>query len=161
MEKDQVFYINPLKIKVREGLERYRRDLGDLKELGKSLKETGQIQPVVINRQHELIVGGRRVAACILQGLEVKAIYKDLVDPVKMRLWEIEENIRRKDLSPAEHALATEEFHLLMQQEHGKSVSGRQGGHTLDDTAKVLNKTRGTVIRELEVAEMVRLFPAP
>lgn len=159
MKKDQVLYIDPLSIKVKDGLDRFRRDLGDLKELGKSLQETGQIQPVVINRQHELIVGGRRVAACILGDMKVKAIYEDMVDPVKMRLYELEENLHRKDLTPAEHALATEELHKLMQEVHGKSVSGKAGGHTLDATAEMLGKTRGSVIRELEVAEMVRFFP--
>lgn len=159
MEEDKVFYIDPLTIKVKEGLERYRRDLGDLKDLRKSLKETGQIQPVVINRENELIVGGRRTAACILEGLKTKVIYSDLVDPVKMRLWELEENLHRKDLTPAEYALATEELHKLMQQEKGKSISGKTGGHTLDDTAKMLGKTRGSVISELERAEMVKAFP--
>lgn len=159
MEESKVFYIDPLKIKVKDGLERFRRDLGDLKELGKSLRETGQIQPAVINREHELIVGGRRTAACILEGLKVKVIYEDLVDPVKMRLYELEENLHRKDLTPAEYALATEELHKLMQQEKGKSISGRAGGHTLDDTAKMLGKTRGSVISELERAEMVKAFP--
>lgn len=159
MKEESVFYIDPLKIKVKDGLERFRRDLGDLEELGKSLRETGQIQPVVINRQHELIVGGRRIAACILGGLEVKAIYKDMVDPVKMRLYELEENLHRKDLTPAEHALGVEELHKLMQQERGESTSGREGGHTLDDTAKILGKTRGTVINELELAEMIKAFP--
>ena len=159
MEESKVFYIDPLKIKVKDGLERFRRDLGDLKELGKSLRETGQIQPAVINREYELIAGGRRTAACILEGLKVKVIYSDLVNPVKMRLWELEENLHRKDLTPAEYALATEELHRLMQQEKGKSVSGRTGGHTLDDTAKMLGKTRGSVISELERAEMVKAFP--
>ena len=159
MKDESVFYIDPLKITVKDGLERFRRDLGDLKELGKSLRETGQIQPVVINRKHELIVGGRRTAACILEGLEVKVIYEDVVDPVKMRLYELEENLYRKDLTPAEYALATEELHKLMQQEHGESISGKTGGHTLDDTAKILGKTRGSVISELELAEMVKAFP--
>lgn len=155
----EVFYIDPLKIAVQEGLERYRRDLGDLKELGKSLKETGQIQPVVINRQHKLIVGGRRVAACILLGIEVKAIYEDVVDPSTMRLWEIEENLKRKEFTPAEYATAVAELHKLMQSKDGESTSGKIGGHTLDRTAKILGKTRGTVIAELERAEMVKIFP--
>ena len=156
---NEVFYTDPLKIKVKDGLERFRRDLGDLKELGKSLKETGQIQPVVINRKNELIVGGRRTAACILEGIKVKVIYEDMVDPVKMRLWELQENLYRKDLTPAEYALGTAELHNLMQKEKGKSVSGRTGGHTLDDTAKMLGKSRGSVISELERAEMVKIFP--
>ena len=158
-KEDQVLYIDPLSIKVKDGLDRFRRDLGDLKSLGKSLRETGQIQPIVVNREHELIAGGRRTAACILEGLKAKIIYSDLVDPVKMRLWELEENLHRADLTPAEYALATAELHKLMQQEHGESVSGKEGGHTLDDTAKMLGKSRGSVISELERAEMVKLFP--
>ena len=159
MKDESVFYIDPLKITVKDGLERFRRDLGDLKELGKSLRETGQIQPIVINRKHELIVGGRRTAACVLDGMKVKAIYEDMIDPVKMRLYELEENLHRKDLTPAEHALATEELHKLMQEVHGKSVSGKAGGHTLDATAKILGKTRGSVISELELAKMIKAFP--
>lgn len=152
-------YLDPLTITVKEGLERYRKDLGDLQELGKSLKETGQIQPIVINRESELVVGGRRLAACILENIKVKAIYEDVVDPRRMRLWEVEENVRRKDLTPAEYALAVEELHTLMQEEYGESVSGKEGGHTLDDTAKILGKTRGSVISELDMAAMIKAFP--
>ena len=56
-EKDTGYlYLDPLKITVHEDLDRYRKDLGDLAELGKSLKETGQIQPIVVNRKNELLV---------------------------------------------------------------------------------------------------------
>lgn len=153
------FYMNPLKITVKEGLERYRKDLGDLKELGNSLKTVGQIQPTVINYKHELIAGGRRLAACILENIDVKVIYEDIVDPKLMRIWEIEENVRRKDFTPAENAIATKEFHTLMQERNGKSVSGKMGGHTLEATAKMLGKTKGYVINEIEMAEMVKAFP--
>ena len=161
MEKQDTgyFYLDPLKITVKEGLDRYRKDLGDLQEFGRSIKETGQIQPIVINRQNELIVGGRRLAACIIEGLQVKVIYEDMIDPRMMRIWEIEENVRRKDLTPAEHAIAVKEFHILMQEVHGKPTSGKEGGHTLWDTAKVLGKTKGSVISELEIAAMIEAFP--
>ena len=46
-----------------------------------------------------------------------------------------------------------------MQEKDGKSISGKTGGHSLDKTAKILGKTRGTVIAELELAEMVKAFP--
>jgi ParB/RepB/Spo0J family partition protein len=159
VKEDQVLYIDPLSIKVKDGLDRFRKDLGDLKDLGKSLREAGQIQPAVINRKHELIAGGRRVAACILEGLKVKVIYSDLVEPTKMRLWELEENLHRANYTPAEYALAVEELHKLMQGFYGESTSGKEGGHTLDSTAKILGKTRGSVISELELAEMVKAFP--
>jgi DNA modification methylase len=158
-EPEEIFYLDPLKITVREGLERYRQDLGDLEELGKSLQELGQIQPIVINRQNELIVGGRRLAACILQGIKVRCIYEDTADPRRMRLWELEENLRRKDLTPAEYALGVDDYHTLMQELYGKATSGKEGGHTLDDTARIMGKTRGSVIGELEMAEMIKAFP--
>jgi len=157
--EDKVVYLEPSKVKVKEGLERYRRDMGDLSDLGKSLKEKGQIQPIVINRDYELIAGGRRLAACLITGLKVKAIFEDKTDPVEMRVWELEENLGRKDYTPAEYALGVQELHSKMQELSGVSVSGKEGGHRLDDTAKILGKTRGTVIQELEMAEMIKAFP--
>jgi len=159
MTTEEVFYLNPIEVKVREGLDRYRKDLGDLEELGKSLQELGQIQPIVINREKELIVGGRRLAACLLKGIKVRAIYEDTVDPVRMKIWEWEENLRRKDLTPAEYALGVDTYHTLMQQLFGKAVSGKEGGHTLEDTARTLNKTKGSVISELDMAAMIKAFP--
>lgn len=147
------------KIKVKEGLDRFRKDLGDIGELAKSIKETGQIVPIIINRQYELMDGGRRIAACMQLGIQIKAIFEDIVDPLQMRAWEIEANLHRKDFTPAERLLATKEFHELKQKQFGIASPGIQGGHTLDATAKMLGKSKASIVDDIALANMIEQFP--
>jgi ParB/RepB/Spo0J family partition protein len=157
--QDFVFFLDPLKIKINKDLPRWRKSVGDIKSLMESIRDNGQIQPIVVNRGLELLIGGRRVAACIAGGMKVKCIYKDTIDPITMRMWELEENVQREDFSPAEYALAIEELHNLKQKVHGVAQSGREGGWRLEDTAKLLGKTKGNVIDHLQMAQAVHCFP--
>ena len=155
----EAFYLNPNLIKVKEGLPRFRRELGKLEDLTESLRSKGQIQPVVINKNMELIAGGRRMAACILGGFDVLTIYNDAVDPVLMRELEVEENVQRKPFTASEEVLALAELHSIKQQIHGQSSSGKEGGWSLDKTAELIGKTRGSVIEDLKLAEALKSFP--
>jgi ParB/RepB/Spo0J family partition protein len=155
----EVFTISPLKIKVKQGLERYRQDLGDVEGLAESFKRTKQILPIIINRNNELIDGGRRLAAAIMAGLDVKCVYDDAVDECEMRELELEANLFRKDYTPAEYAQGVADLHALKQRKYGETTSGQQGGWTLDNTAKLMGKTRGSVIRALEINDLVHAFP--
>jgi ParB/RepB/Spo0J family partition protein len=146
-------------VKVKDGLPRFRKELGKIEDLADSLREHGQIQPIVVNREMELIAGGRRLAACITGGIEVLAVYMDTVDPIKMRELEVEENVQRKPFSAAEEVLALAELHTLKQAIHGESSSGKEGGWTLDKTAEVVGKTRGSVIEDLKLADALKNFP--
>lgn len=151
--------LDPMEVTVADGLERVRRDLGKVKDLARSIDRFGQLQPIVINRENELICGGRRLAACILAKRKVLAVYQDTLDPLTMREMELEENIQRKELTPAEECLAIKEIHTLKTSIHGEAVSGRKGGWTLQDTAETIGKTKGNVIEALHLAEMVKCFP--
>ena len=155
------FYSKPDLIKVKDGLPRLRKavDQKKLMELAESLKKYGQLQPVVVNRDMELIAGGRRLAACTVAGIEVLCIYKDCVDDLNMRELEIEENLQREDLTAAEQIEGVAELHRLKQQIHGAAVSGKEGGWKLDDTADLIGKTRGSVIDDLKLAEALKQFP--
>ena len=42
---------------------RIRRDIGDIEELMESLKKHGQLSPIIVNRNNELIAGFRRLQA--------------------------------------------------------------------------------------------------
>lgn len=159
IDESFLFYIDPAKVKVREELPRVRKDLGEIEAMINSIKNFGQIQPIVVNRDMELIAGGRRLAACLMGGLEVRACYSDAIDPIKMRELELEENVQRKALTPAEEAFAVKELHELKQKLYGEAQSGRKGGWTLDDTANLIGKTRGSVIEDLFLAEVVQAFP--
>ena len=155
----ELITINPTEVTVREGLERFRKDLGDLQALADSFKKTGQILPIVINRQMELIDGGRRLAACILAGMQVAAVYRDTVDPDEMRMLELEANLHRKDYTPAEEAMAVKELHERYQKKFGATSPGQAVGHSMSDTAKILGKTKGHVKQQIDIAAMVEQFP--
>lgn len=159
MTENAVFYTDPKKIKVRDSLPRLRKDLRKINELLVSIKNFGQIEPVVVTRDMELIAGGRRLAACLLGNIEVMTIYKDVVDDLRMRELELEENLQREDLTPAEEVQGVEELHKLKQSIHGESQSGKSGGWKLDDTAELIGKTRGSVIEDLKLAEALKRFP--
>ena len=79
--------------------ERFRKDLGDLTELKKSIAEIGLIHPIVVDSNGTLIAGKRRLQACIELGIE--PIYRtvDFDNPEKA---EIDENTQRKDFNPSE-----------------------------------------------------------
>jgi len=155
----EIIQIEPTEIKVADGLNRFRQDMGDIEELSKSIKRTRQILPIIINRNYELIDGGRRLAACVLAGIKVNAVFEDVADPQEMRELELEANLYRKDYTPAEYALAVEELHNFKREQHGSTTPGTGGGHTLEDTAKLIGKTKGSVINQLQMAEMIKAFP--
>jgi len=159
VDEKLIFELNPAEVKVNEELPRHRRELGKIQEMVESIKQFGQIQPIVINRNNELIVGGRRLAACMIGGFKIRACYRDTIDTLLMREMELEENLQRKALTPAEESLAVADLVELKQARLGKPVQGRVGGFTLDDAADVIGKTKSSVIESLQIAAAVRAFP--
>lgn len=155
----KVFYINPLQVKVNKDLPRFREEMGDVDELALSLVQKGQLQPIVVNNDMELIAGGRRLAACLKAQIDVLCISNEAVDSLTMRELEIEENIQRKQFTPAEEFKAIAELHNLKQQRFGEATSGRKGGHTLQDTADLIGKSKAKVIEALSLAQAVERFP--
>lgn len=82
---------------------RVRQDLGDLKDLMESLKKFGQLNPVIITREKELIAGHRRLESAKRLGwYTVDVVSVDRVSEAEKLEMELQENVHRKDLSPAE-----------------------------------------------------------
>jgi DNA modification methylase len=156
---DIIFDISPMTVKINKDLPRWRKEMGDVKDLAESIKTKGQIHPILINRNNELVVGGRRLAACIFAGINVKAAYTDKIDPIILRELELEENLRRKNFTPGEEVLAVQELHELKCKQFGTAGSGKVGGWKLEDTAALIGKTKGSVIGDLQLAAAVRAFP--
>jgi ParB family chromosome partitioning protein len=159
INQDLVFELKPEKVILSKELPRRRKDMGEIEKMMESIKQFGQLQPIVINQNNELIYGGRRLAACTLLGQKVRACYKDTIDPVLMRELELEENIQRKDFTPAEECLAIEELVLLKQEKYGTPTQGKEGGYTLTNAAEAIGKTKGSVIEAMKIADMVKAFP--
>lgn len=159
IDESTIFELSPEEITVHKDLPRHRKELGEIEKMMTSIEIFGQLQPIVINRDNELIAGGRRLAACLMLGVKARVCYKDTVDPVLMRELELEENLQRKALTPAEECLAVDELVKLKQDKLGKPTQGREGGFTLENAASTIGKTKGNVIESLQIAEMIKSFP--
>lgn len=85
--------------------ERRREELGDIEGLARSIERYGLIHPIVIDERHTLIAGGRRLEAAKRLGWDKieGRIFTDLSEDEKREI-ELEENLRRKDLTPYELA---------------------------------------------------------
>lgn len=83
--------------------DRVRKDAGDLEPLMESLKRCGQLNPITLSREMELIAGFRRLSAA--QRLGWKMIDASVVDgltALRRLEMELEENVYRKDFTPDE-----------------------------------------------------------
>lgn len=156
----EIIFLDPMEVKIRDGMPRFRTDSPNVKSLLQSMEKFGQLMPALINREHELIDGGRRQAACILGQRKMMCVYNDTVDELTMREMEFEANVQREDFSPADHALAVKELHRLKTEIHGQAIKGfDESGWTLEDTAKVMNVSEKSVRNNLEIADLVELYP--
>lgn len=103
---------------------RQRRKLVDVESLAESIRTVGLINPPVVDRDHKLIAGERRVTACKLLGwLSIPVQYTDEIDPALLHLIELEENVKRVDLDWKDQVRAIDEYHKLRSAEPGWSMS--------------------------------------
>ncbi len=84
---------------------RRREEFGDIEGLAESIRKYGLFHPIVVDEENNLIAGERRLRACrFLEWSEIPArMYRELTDDEKSEI-ELEENLRRKDLTPYEQS---------------------------------------------------------
>jgi ParB family chromosome partitioning protein len=133
-----------------------RRNFSDaeLDDLAASIKERGIIQPVVVRSvrgakdAYEIIAGERRWRAAQRAGLhDVPIVLFEASDGEALELAIIE-NVQRTDLNPLEEA-------------GGYQALASQYGHSHDDIAKVVGKSRSHVtntLRLLKLPEPVKAY---
>lgn len=117
-----------------------RDDIGNLDELKNSLKEQGQLIPIIVRQEGEkyrLIDGHRRWTACLELGWET--IKADIIegDDKKALLSAIIANLERKDLDPIEEAKA---LHLYIKE---------KGYGSATELAKEISKSDAWVSQRL------------
>jgi N6-adenosine-specific RNA methylase IME4 len=79
---------------------RFRRELGDIDRLARSIAEVGLLHPLVVTPEFVLIAGRRRLEACRRLGLTRVPVH---VVPLKdIHLGEFVENVIRQDFLPSE-----------------------------------------------------------
>lgn len=126
-----------------------RLDMGELQELADSLKENGQLQPIIVtdrgDGRFELIAGHRRVEALKLAGINtVNAIVKKLTS-VQTVIANGLENLSRKDLTPVEEA----ETMLAI----AKALGTRSKLASAREVSRHIGKNNVTVTARLKLAQ--------
>lgn len=146
--------------------ERARKEFDDIDKLAVSIQEFGLLQPLLLDKELNLIAGERRYKACSLLELdEVEVVFTDEVEEWRKRAMELEENIQRKDLTFAEECEAKLRLHELYQEKHGKTrgsinlPDGVTKGWGVDETAELLGDSIGETVQDLALARAIRENP--
>jgi len=126
--------------------DRQRRQIDDIEELAESIRQVGLINPIVITRDRELVAGERRLTAHLHLGFDMIAVqYAEDLDELTLYLIELEENIKRKDLSWQDHVRSVAKFHEIKTQ--------TEEDWTKEKTADFLRVSGKQVARQLLVKQ--------
>jgi site-specific DNA-methyltransferase (adenine-specific) len=173
--------------------DRIRTDLGNIDEMCTSIREFGLIQPIVLVIDHfrnfetdhvieraRLVAGGRRFAAIKRLGWHDLIHAKHFVwrdekggtpeIDLKMKAIEIEENVKRKELTWQERVLGERELLLIMQKIHGGAAKsgaptraekyhGEVKGFGVNKLAAMLGKSAGSVSQNIQLANAITKVP--
>ena len=96
--------LSPSLIKVGK---RVRRDIDkNIHSLERSIRDLGQLQPILVDEDNNLIAGARRLRVCELLEIDVIAVVPDSLDDAIKRLKaERDENQCREGFTPEEIAV--------------------------------------------------------
>lgn len=129
--------------------DRQRRELTNIPELAESISARGLINPITITKDHVLVAGERRLQACKSLGwTSITYQYVDDLDPIVLHLIELEENIKRVDITWQDRARAIQTYHALS----GQAADG-DGEQSYVKTAKAIGLSPNYVRTNVAVAQ--------
>lgn len=124
---------------------RQRRELRDVEILAESIRTVGLINPPVVTPELVLVAGERRLEACRSLGwTSISVQFTDELPPLTLHLIELEENVKRLDLTWQEHNDAIATYHKLQAQANPEWNQAK--------TAEALGLSDGAVAKHLLVA---------
>jgi ParB/RepB/Spo0J family partition protein len=156
---------------------RMRTEFGDIPGLAKSIKENGLLHPMRIskvNGSYIVIVGERRLKALTLLGVKELVhnehfLWFDSTDALLQKSAELEENLRRQNLTWQEEVLGKQQLLEIMQAKYGEAKQGRQGkavekglvprGFSAATLASMLGESPAKISGDLKMAETLKLAP--
>jgi DNA modification methylase/ParB-like chromosome segregation protein Spo0J len=159
--------------------DRIRADLGDIDWLCNSIKEYGIIEPVVLSVEVDskrvlLIAGRRRLSALERLGRTelrhgIEFIWRGEESPLRRKAVELEENLRRKDLTWVEIVTGKQQLLDLMQSIHGAAeiggrtraerAAGESQGFGINKLAAMLGESPALTSKDLDVARALAILP--
>jgi len=105
--------------------ERFREDLGDLEPLKQSVKRLGFLHPIGVTEDNRLVYGRRRLEVAKQLGLHRIPCVIVHLGEFEQKVAELEEDLRRKNLSWVEEVKAKAELDRLLREINGEQKPGR------------------------------------
>lgn len=105
--------------------QRHRRDHGDVKALAKSIAEHGQLQPIGVTEQLDLVFGTRRLMA-IRDVLKHETILARVLKVADLVGCESDENLLRKDFTVTERVAIAKTLEAALGERRGGNRSNGQ-----------------------------------
>ena len=140
-----------------------------MEELTNSIRDVGLIEPIVLEKivdgSYKLLVGERRIRACLRLGLEeIEYVYLEDLDDWERKRIELDENLHREKLTWQEEVTLQEDIHNLYLEKFGGARFGPQSsdnkGWRISDTAATLGETRTNVTMNLQLAKAMKSNPS-
>lgn len=127
--------------------DRQRKELRNIEELAESINRTGLINPLVITREGVLVAGERRYTAIRSLGwTAVPVQFAEDLSELELHVIELEENIKREDLTWQEECDAIRAYHEVRSSEPDWSQAA---------TAAALGISAAEISRRLVVADAI------
>lgn len=144
-----IFTSTPVDSIVINREDRQRQDLRNIEELAESIQRLGLIHPIVIDEHNTLVAGERRLTAIKMLGwTHVSTQLASDLDTLTLFAIELEENVKRQDITWQERALAMDQYAELRRQQEGSMSQAA--------VAQELGLTKMDVSRNLTVAAALK-----
>lgn len=132
-------------------------DTKSVKIIAESILKNGQLQPILVDKNGNLIDGNHRLNACIQLGISVVAQVIDEVNEDKLALIEIDTNLCRKELTQSElelHLAERKKIYLKLYPETAKATFKKSDTKSFtEDTADTLGVSKKTIERAVKRGE--------
>jgi len=146
-----------------------KRDHGDISDLKQSITDVGLINPVTVDENGILLAGRRRfqaVAELDWEDVEVTVLPVN-GDQLKAFRISIDENLKRKNLTDPEVAVAIKEYDELKRKLEGSQPIGKHlslsqcnnDGWSQTKTASDLGISRPAVVKAIKIATAIEKYP--
>jgi len=152
--------------KIKVGKNRGRKEFKGVLDLRDSIKQHGLINPITVSERQDgsyhLIAGESRLqAACKIPWSEIPCYIKTGLSELQEKELELEENLRRNNLSWEEECTLMEQIDAIKRETHGNAISGSKEnkGWKLEDTAKLTGKSIGNASQQINFAKKMKERP--
>jgi len=146
-----------------------RREHGDISGLKQSIADVGLINPLTIDQKGKLLAGRRRFQAVTELGWQEVECYVLPVDGDQLKAFRVAivENLKRKNLTEVEEAVANKGYDDLKRTLEGSQPIGKHlslpkfgdDGWSQMKTAQDLGVSRQKISRDIKIATAIEEYP--